>query len=112
MKDVAWKYCTLSEKKEGHVQCHLCKRFVSIGGNRKTQSIGLFKRHLVRHHTKLYNDLYKETEVNVETSESEGSSKKRKAEEEAEEHDSPCSDKARTKKARQTLFQKTIPITV
>ena len=63
MKDVAWKYCKLNEKKEGYVQCNLCKGFVSIGGNRKTQSIALFIRHLGKHHAPLYKDLYKEPDV-------------------------------------------------
>ena len=107
MKDVVWKYCKLNEKKEGYVQCNLCKGFVSIGGNRKTQSIALFKRHLGKHHAQLYKDLYKEPDVAEEKSD--GTPKKRKAEEEAEDPNTPCTDKARSKKARQTLFQKTIP---
>ena len=85
---------------------HECE-FVSIGGNRKTQSIALFKRHLGKHHAQLYKDLYKEPDVAEEKSD--GTPKKRKAEEEAEDPNTPCTDKARSKKARQTLFQKTIP---
>ena len=82
-------------------------RVLSIGGNRKTQSIALFKRHLGKHHAQLYKDLYKEPDVAEEKSD--GTPKKRKAEEEAEDPNTPCTDKARSKKARQTLFQKTIP---
>ena len=55
----------------------------------------------------MYKDLYKEPEVAEEKSD--GTPKKRKAEEEAEDPNTPCTDKARSKKARQTLFQKTIP---
>ena len=55
----------------------------------------------------MYKDLYKEPDVAEEKSD--GTPKKRKAEEEAEDPNTPCTDKARSKKARQTLFQKTIP---
>ena len=55
----------------------------------------------------MYKDLYKEPDVAEEKSD--GTPKKRKAEEEAEDPNTPCSDKAKSKKARQTLFQKTIP---
>ena len=106
MRDIAWKYCTV-QKEDGKVQCNVCKGFVSLGRNKKTQSISLFKRHLERHHSKLYSELYKEPVE--EKSKNEESSSKRKAEEEA---DSPCEDKARTKKARSELFQKTIPQTI
>ena len=108
MKDIAWKYCTGVEKEEAKVQCNLCKKYVSLGRSKKTQSIALFNYHLERYHSRLYSDLYKEPAAEDKSS-TEESSSKRKAEEDP---DSPCEDKARTKKARQELYQKTIPQTI
>ena len=76
MKDVAWKYCTLQKDEEkSKVQCNLCKGFVSLGGNRKTQSSTLFNRHLQRHHFKLYSELNKEP-LEEKSRDDESSSKK------------------------------------
>ena len=62
-KDPAWSHVDIDPNKEGIVICKICKTPLSLGKDKKNQSISCMKRHLKGHHHAVWLQIYGEEDV-------------------------------------------------